>query len=416
MPKEKPLYPQNLPAVDRLKWIDMSPHELVGMFGGEDYRLRGELWASTGDATIVKNQKGHIYVITATREGIRWRLCESNDQLRDALSKSLTHIPEISNTKMDLSDARLEQLKAEADEVQMSHRCWVIKDLVIFDTCRRSGEQAVIRKGCWGTTTARFPFVYRDGRQAPSALPCSASLTVKDCDRFIGCNYYYDHTLVWALLTGIMDPTTRAPWLLYVGGQYNRREQPLIWSKELLDPSTSPNYDPANAAEVAEQLDGQLIAAFDNVHAWSAKMFDALLGVAPPADAKGRIDHAVRPILAGEEQAQYPKEMLAHCLPIKLVRPGYGRGDTEYCPEATFQKERGALMGSLFNALAYSMRHRQIVVDEKFPASLSDFVGHGRAVAKAMGSTPDEFDQALSDSLALRESLGNPVQDENYYV
>ncbi len=415
MLKEKPLYKQNLPTPDYLEWMNRSPQEVLEGLGDEQYNHSDDVWAIPGCARIAKSPTGEFYTVTASDGSLlKWRRCKNNDQIRRSLQNLIVRSSSGQELSIDLSDARLERLKAHAVELDMSYRTWVGKDFVIYDTGRLCGEQVLIGPNWWTTTTARYPFFHRNGKQGPSTLPLSTRLRVEDCDRVIGCDCYTDNLVVWAALSGVLDPSTKSPWLLYLGDKRQLRSQPLAWSKQLLDPSTAPNYCPMNTEEVKEQLDGQLIAAFDNVHAWSAEMFGALLSVGPNDGKRGRRDSVVQPILAGERHAQYPKDLLTRCLPIRLLRTNFCWGGDEYCSESSFQGLRGALMGSLFNVLAYSMVHRKPVVDTKFPESLHPFVSHGRAVAIAMDLSADEFDTALSESLALRESLGNPVQDENY--
>ncbi len=396
-----------------LDWWRMFGEDALGVvrrLGGDYYAKCGEDWAN-GDATILRNPLGHIYFATADSAGINWRYCADFGELRHALLERISGLVMVRRGWVNLSDEHLEQLIAEAVEVPMASRAIAGEDFVVYDTGRASGEQIVITPGEWTTVKPRFPFFHRDGNQGPSTLPWSAHFRVRECDQVIGCDTYTDNLVVWAALSGALDPSTQSPWLLYLGDKRQLRSQPLIWSKQILDPSTAPNHCPLNSEELTEQLDGQLIAAFDNVDSWSTEMVATLLkGVLNP-DERDRRDRAVQPILAGERHANYPKDLLERCLPIRLHRTNFPWHEAEYCTESSFEEIRDALMGSLFNVLAFSMLHRVPVIDTKFPESLHPFVSHGRAVAAAMGLCADDFDVALLDSLGVRAALSSPPED-----
>lgn len=381
--------------------IDNDPLEVVVMLGSRHYLRRGEAWTS-GDATIIRNQFGHVQLVTGNDFGIQCRHCSNLAELRKAL---LARIP----GSVTLSDEHLQQLIAEAVEVRMSYRTFAGEDFLVYDTGRSSGEQVVITPGAWAAVPPQFACFPRDGYQIPSALPAASFFTIEEYDEAFGFLNYTDNLVSVASFTGVLDPRVPTPWLLFVGNRYQRRLEPLAWTKLLLDPACAPNFYPTSAAEVVQQLQRQRVAAFDNVHAWPSEFLDALLELKPPFDLpagdKSVEEDAVWVALAGDKNVPYSKELMEHCLPVGLLRSTNAIEGIADFTEGDFLECRGSLLGSLFSVLAQSMLLREPVVDDEFPASLRPFVSHGRAVAVALGHTPDDFDSALRDSLELRAAL-----------
>lgn len=258
----------------------------------------------------------------------------------------------------------------------------------------------------WSEETPAHPRFYRTAhqRELPSPITGGDHQPLFD---YLAINDPAQQLLALAWILSAYHPGISSPILLVVGPPGSAKTTRCRRLRSLIDPSHVDLLGDIELGQIFHTFQNHAVPVFENVGTFDRKTADAFCRAVTGAATERR------KLFTDSEQVlfNYRRSVIINSLAPPSTRPDFlDRCLLLHCErlahfqplkqlDAAFEKERSAILGGLLDLLAKTLA----LLDDTCPPSefrLADFAHFGRAVARALGQSPDDFDRAYSDNIA----------------
>jgi len=374
--------------------------------------VRGDV----ADLGLLLDECGNAFAVLWS-EGQQHAVPLHGKLVRQVLSDGLSRVlgsrprPEEMNSlidELDLFTRRHAPVRTLHRRVARSH------DSVWIDLGKNDAHPFVrIDKHGWAVVGQAEPVFVRGRSFRPLPVPAS-ELPPVDFGRFL--NVSTEHLpLLLAFAVHALCGRGPFPVLLLHGEQGAAKSTTSRFLKALIDPSAAPvRAMPSSERDLVISAQNAWLLAYDNVSSVSNAISDALCRLATGGglatrklytDADEVVFEASRPLLLNgigqvcDRQDLLDRSLVASCPPINREQR---KSETGLCME--FEQLRPVMLGHLFSAVSYTLKHEENVVLNSAPR-MADFARTAVAALGYFGHNSDAILELLASNQADMNSV-----------
>jgi hypothetical protein len=267
----------------------------------------------------------------------------------------------------------------------------------------------------WTEETPSQPRFYRTAHQRELPVPQRGG-DYKALFSYLAITEAPQQLLTLAWILSAFHPAISSPILLVVGPPGSAKTTRCRRLRSLIDPSHVDLLGDIELGQIYHTFQNHAVPVFENVGTFDRKTADAFCR-AVTGTATER-----RKLFTDAEQVlfNYRRSVIINSLAPPSTRPDFlDRCLMLHCQrlerfeplkqlDEAFEKDRPAILGGLLDLLSKTLAS----LDETLPPTefrLADFAHFGRAVALALGQSPEDFDRAYADNIAGQ--CGEIVED-----
>jgi hypothetical protein len=312
----------------------------------------------------------------------------------------------------------LELLAEEGQPVYLCNRVAAAADGIHIDMGDETWRSLHLTRDGFRPVQEKGPRFYRAKHEQPLPEPVAGGKPWQIL-RHLAIRGRNTGLLVLAWLVVALCPTVPVPMLIFTGGQGSAKTTRSRRARSLLDPSCVPLLGEIDARDLMQIFHHHAVPCFENVANLTRPLADVFCRVVTGSgierrklytDSEELIFSFRRPIIFnGIDVPSDRPDFRDRCLVLTCSRI------TNFQPlaalDAQFEQARPALFGALLDLLVTTF-----ALLDSTPSTgefrMADFAHFGRAVARALGMAPKDFDEAYRENLG--EHSSDIVEDSHF--
>ena len=331
-------------------------------------------------------------------ECLRLRSKAFRARLLDLIREKTGSVPNPSELKQAIEI--LELRAYDSQRIELANRRRGSNDGAFIDLGDPEWKMIAVTPKGWEIVQHPGPLFYRTKHQLPLVEPISGG-DPQELFEFVPVDTDQDKLLILAWVIAGFYPVIPSPILLFVGQQGSAKTTRSRRLRSLLDPSVTPVLGDIEMSDLFLTFQHHAVPCFENVSRFSRREADmfcrAVTGNGVDrrqlyTDSEQKLYSFRRPIIInGLDTPSIRPDFLDRCVIINCRR--MEKFVTLQQLDQEFEAARPRLLGAMLDLLVRSLHlHGSTSASNEF--RMADFAHFGRAVAKALGRTSKDFDEA----------------------
>lgn len=288
----------------------------------------------------------------------------------------------------------------------LSNRTAFVDGKILIDQATRNGKVIEVDLNSWKVIAPEQPYFVRLKHQLPLPEPVTGG-NWNELFRFLNLDDPSEQLLVLAWLLSAYHPNVQSPILQLIGPQGSAKTTSSRRLRSMIDPSVTAMLGETEADNLFQTFHHHAVPCFENVADFNRRTADMFCRAVTGTGIERR------KLFTDQDQVLYEfrRPIIINSIGIPSLRPDFlDRSLVIHCKrmetfqlleklDEEFESIRPKLLGSLLTLLSKTLSLlNEIPADSEF--RMADFARFGRAVARAVGKSTDDFDSIYRTNIA----------------